>query len=366
MKSTIRQRLPLMIGVLLTTIMFIFGALAYWGVKQSELKAGKQKLESATLHLRGLLNSSIQHITVRAATDAANDTLVTFFQKKNNGYLLRSLLDRWVADPQIAGVQVFDADGTLVLAPTGEMKLPVPASVSASMPLMRPRIGNFYVVGEQVLYPVVTPVKQDGRFLGYLVRWRHMVSNQKTLQQIGGLLGSNTTIYVGNAAGSVWSDLKTHVEPPVSLLSNTDNVLQYSSASADSVNAVDKLESTGWLVCVQIPKAEIHRASSKFLNWLVISGLLLLLAGMMITLVISRQITRPVNELTSVATRIASGNYETTMLLKNRRDEIGKLARAFNAMLHEIKYSHKELQHEAEKYKLLFHQNPTPIWQWYH
>jgi nitrogen fixation/metabolism regulation signal transduction histidine kinase len=75
----------------------------------------------------------------------------------------------------------------------------------------------------------------------------------------------------------------------------------------------------------------------------------------------SRNITQPLKDLTIAASQIASGNYAINVN-NQRHDELGKLARSFNAMNVQIRDSQKKLQTKAENYKLLFENNPMPMW----
>src|SRR6185369_15994277 len=75
----------------------------------------------------------------------------------------------------------------------------------------------------------------------------------------------------------------------------------------------------------------------------------------------SRQISEPLRKLTGAASELAAGNYSSIVQV-DRHDELGKLARAFNAMAIRVRNSQKELGNKAQNYKLLFESNPMPIW----
>jgi len=49
----------------------------------------------------------------------------------------------------------------------------------------------------------------------------------------------------------------------------------------------------------------------------------------------SRSITKPLNKLTAASSAIASGDYSATVAV-DRKDEVGKLSRAFNAMIGQV------------------------------
>lgn len=78
---------------------------------------------------------------------------------------------------------------------------------------------------------------------------------------------------------------------------------------------------------------------------------LALLAAMGIAVISARTTTRPLAELGDAATRIAGGDLSTSIVVRSPRDEVGRLAIAFNAMTDELRgyvgelqASHDELQ----------------------
>src|SRR5690606_26811542 len=59
--------------------------------------------------------------------------------------------------------------------------------------------------------------------------------------------------------------------------------------------------------------------------------------------VLSRTITKPLHQLTVAASSVAKGNYDFK-LDASRKDELGKLARAFKSMLVQINSHHRDLE----------------------
>ena len=80
----------------------------------------------------------------------------------------------------------------------------------------------------------------------------------------------------------------------------------------------------------------------KFL-WISLAALLASLVG---TLWLAREVSRPVSLLAEAAQRIGRGDYSTPVVLK-RRDELGFLARVFNVMQNGIAVREQQLAHNA-------------------
>jgi signal transduction histidine kinase len=69
---------------------------------------------------------------------------------------------------------------------------------------------------------------------------------------------------------------------------------------------------------------------------IIIGAILIGLVLLGITLVVARSVTRPIEGLIGAMQRFAAGNFETVLPGLGRRDEIGRLAAAFNNMVSEL------------------------------
>ena len=69
----------------------------------------------------------------------------------------------------------------------------------------------------------------------------------------------------------------------------------------------------------------------------IISSLLAVLAGIVMTILITRSIVRPVRSVVTIAEQIARGDLSSEVALEDRRDEIGLLAQAFGQMLQSLR-----------------------------
>ncbi|BBL78205.1 PAS domain-containing sensor histidine kinase [Rubrobacter xylanophilus] len=92
-----------------------------------------------------------------------------------------------------------------------------------------------------------------------------------------------------------------------------------------------------------VPQDELDQSLSYLrLGILGAIGTSVLLAGMA-SLLLTRQITRPLSETRDAAIRVASGDYSTPVPVTSR-DELGEMARAFNYMAGEIEHYIGEIQ----------------------
>jgi light-regulated signal transduction histidine kinase (bacteriophytochrome) len=108
------------------------------------------------------------------------------------------------------------------------------------------------------------------------------------------------------------------------------------------------IANTPWSVVVGFPKDIVLASARNFLRWNMIAGAIVLAIGFFTALILSRRITRPVNKLTDAASLIASGDYSQQVEV-DRSDEIGKLARAFNSMMVQIRQSQLNLENKVKE-----------------
>jgi signal transduction histidine kinase len=87
-------------------------------------------------------------------------------------------------------------------------------------------------------------------------------------------------------------------------------------------------------------------------------GTSVLLAGLG-SLILARQISRPLMETRDAAIRVASGNYSFVPVKTN--DELGEMARAFNYMAEEIQHYVGEIQHQKSRLEAVLEASPEAV-----
>lgn len=90
--------------------------------------------------------------------------------------------------------------------------------------------------------------------------------------------------------------------------------------------------------------------------WAILAGLLLTGLG---SLILTRQISRPLTEIRDAAARVASGDYRFVPVKSN--DELGEMARTFNHMAEEIQHYVGEIQLQKTRLEVLLEASPEAI-----
>src|SRR5215218_1675985 len=85
----------------------------------------------------------------------------------------------------------------------------------------------------------------------------------------------------------------------------------------------------------------------------------ILLAGAA-SLLLTRQVTRPLSETRDAAIRVASGDYAMTVPVKSR-DELGEVARSFNYMAEEIEHYVGEIQEQKSRLEAVLEASPEAV-----
>jgi PAS domain S-box-containing protein len=363
-RLTIRQRLPLLISLLLLSISLIFGFISYLGVRKAALKVGEERLQTLSLQLSTMLSGNVQGLITTTHVQANTPAVRSFLL--SNGKDSAETVKKWLS--QLLNDSNYVA---ACLLNSRRVRLIDSAKTDISNNLLpdnlfiynaeQGNLGKLYANGKFVLYPVVVSVTNNERLLGYLVKWRRMLTKPGELNQLSNLLGTDAKLYFGNAEGSLWTDMMVPLEEPLYVGEDKNKVIHFSRAGEKQLASVHAIPNSPWVVSIEFPENKILQAAGTYLYWLLIAGSLLIIAGIFLAWLMSRNISAPLVQLTAATSKLAAGNYSSPVLV-DRYDEVGKLARSFNAMCIQVKTSQEQLEKKAENYKLLFEENPMPMW----
>ena len=367
LRLSLGQRLPLIIFLLLLSIILIFGITSYIGVSRAELNAGEDRLKVLSEQLSSMLTGNT-HSMVASAKENGNTPHIINYVKTNGADSSSETVEDLIAlrkDTGYLKVEIKNADfQTIYSSAKNDFDLNVSLDTILTKLSNTPDtafVGQLYKSGDAVYYPIVSTIFENNKTIGYLVRWRMMSITAPALAQLRKLLGSGASLFVGNKDGKIWSDLQKAISPVPSFQQIENNVIHYQRNSEKVIAHIRPIVNSQWLVAVEVSKKEVLGAANQFLKWLILIGSILLIIGVLVAWLMVRKITDPLQKLTTAVSGIAAGNYSTLSHL-NRYDELGKLARAFNAMSAQVQDAQKTLESKAQNYRLLFEGNPMPMW----
>ena len=105
------------------------------------------------------------------------------------------------------------------------------------------------------------------------------------------------------------------------------------------------LPDTGFTLVLQQPKVYTSQVTYTIYQTCFMMGLLCLVLSLLCAWLISRYLSKPVNELDSAMGRVEKGEYDTE-LVSDRSDEMGRLTASFNRMTREYR---QNLEHSVQR-----------------
>ncbi|MBI27806.1 MAG: hypothetical protein CMK90_13230 [Pseudomonadales bacterium] len=126
----------------------------------------------------------------------------------------------------------------------------------------------------------------------------------------------------------------------------------FTHALSDAFIAHAMIDGPDWFFVTVYPKAllvDSARSTAEFI--LAVSLFSLVVELLMLYLVLRRQVIKPLSHFVSVSDRIAEGDFSSGQdtLPVRRRDEIGLMARTFQAMTHKVANYHRDLETSVEE-----------------
>lgn len=109
-------------------------------------------------------------------------------------------------------------------------------------------------------------------------------------------------------------------------ISNKDSTLFFSSIPYTE----------DWILCTLIENSYIHAQTNNIINLVVALGIILLLFAILLAIIISGTIVKPIHKLKNHMVEVSNGNLDSYYETRNN-DEISILGKVFNQMLRDIK-----------------------------
>jgi len=347
----LRHKLPLLISALLCVVVIALSWLAYDHLEHVLLGEAAERLDNGARQFSGMLHEQLLRIR-RETTRLAREPAVL-------GYLTgASALQRNRADSVLAiglnGTQqliertLWSRNGVRLLTVSkmttaasgdadrsGSPREPSEAARAQSASEFREHDGRAYY---DVTAPAVTP---RGDTLGFVVETRTIMFG--TRQNFGRLVGQDARMLLGNAAGDVWTDLSAVVRQAAGGLP-----LGEQASQRGIISVLDTVPDTPWALYISMSRRSAIAPARTFLLRAVLMALVIIIAGAAAAVLLSRSITRPLEEVTRAAEGIAAGDY-TRRAAVRQNNEFGQLARSFNGMAERVAHATTELAtHAAE------------------
>jgi PAS domain S-box-containing protein len=282
---------------------------------------------------------------------------------ENRAYSLTTL-QRISDGKPIRGASLADLDGTIIVAtdPAGVGKKVVNVE-TFNAGLSGPTIGRPRWVGDRFEVILAAPVRTRSepiRVYGVLLANADASELAAAVNDVPGL-GRTGEILLGVREGANMRFLF----PPRNAPETTLVPLEKAPALAASIEGAEAFFRNrdyrgvpvlsagrpigfgGWALVAKMDEAEAYAPAANALRLGVVYGSLLVAVGLVATYVVALGVTRPIRRLAQAASRIAGGDYGTTVPVKSG-DELGVLSENFNAMAAALRTRSAE-RDEAER-----------------
>ncbi len=350
LRNSIRLKLPLAAGALLLLLGMALSSAAYVAMRRAVTENAESRLTTLTSQLLTTLGTNVTEAKTRLAATAANPAIRQFLR----GALPR---DRVIPAIQYTGTQpnltmvteLRDSAGRVLLRvdslgrPASVRMPPLGPGDGASLALGIPDLsqgdsagfGRLRIEGDSIVYPLVARV--PGPQGGFLVYWRKISRDSAQRGPIARLLGSDAAVYLGNADGTVWSDLGRPAKAPPIRGALPRGVARDSNPGTglEVLASGTVIPGTPWVLLVEFPIDTVYGPAEAFLRRMMLITAIAVSIGVAIAWVLSYRFTHPLARLTEAAGQLSRGHTSQRVSL-NRKDELGQLAGAFDAMAAQI------------------------------
>jgi signal transduction histidine kinase len=336
----LERKLPLLILGVLATVLTLSLGISYYAVRRSAVLSAGERLTS----LSHVLSNTVQQMIaarmsamIRAAGDSAIVNALRFPDRPLSEAAAAALLPMQGRSDRFTPPELWTKDGRAV----GSVQLELPNEARQMRDEIRQLatsndslfVSKLYLIDGRVSFWQGVPVHRYGESLGYIVQERRFGMTTPMFQQIHDLMGPDIDLYARSLADNLWT----------LLVGDPGATPRSPHAYGDSVDVVDlgergrALSSTVEVHGAPFSVAVVRRMTSildrPIATIRVLTGIsiLLIVLGGFVAWSISRQLVRPLVELTQAAEAIAEGEY-SKRVETNGRDEIGRLGSAFNQM----------------------------------
>ena len=352
--DSLRWRLPLFIAAIIVVVVGVFLGFAFREVRTNLMAAACARAQGASTQLASLLAQSTQQRLGelrRAATHPAVRNYLQHPDETTRHAARFQLSELKSPNPQI--IELWTSAGQKVLS------LSIPPGAEGMLPAGSPPfaagVARIQIHGHTIFTETVALVESDVSDNGSQTRVdlgrvvvRRPIVGSSTAETLNGLVGNGAAVRVGNTGGAEWTDLSKAVDaPPVDL--THVGIAEYQAVNGQRhLGAMATISGTPWSVWVEFPRSVVLAPGRLFLRRMVVIALAVVIIAVIGLRAMTERMLTPLSELTQASEAMAGGEYSRRVHI-TRRDEIGRLGVAFNAMTERVEHAHRELEERVRQ-----------------
>jgi signal transduction histidine kinase len=206
------------------------------------------------------------------------------------------------------------------------------------------QFGALYPASGRVLFWTIIPVLDGGQHVGYVAQQRRVGNSPQAVATVRELIGSNVTVYVRNITDPFWSTLTGEpIGPPARRDTALDGFTTV-RATGRQIGAEARIPGSPWVLAFESPANSVVEEPRATLRRLLLISLIITVAGVLVSWLVSRRITRPLVELADAAGALAEGDYQRRVRQgRPSGDEVHRLGASFNRMANEVETAQRAL-----------------------
>jgi PAS domain S-box-containing protein len=315
-RHSLRWRLPLTMTLVIAAILAAVVAVAYREFQVALARSTSDRARAAAGQVASVLDNVMRSPVAQVRAAAARPELRDALKERTPERIAaaQQVLDGLTRSGSPRVATLWDEGGIRI----AEARTPVGASSTAKpVPPGNAVSGeglNMIVAEDRALLQGTAIVADidPARPLGHLAIRSALIVNPPGL--FSRLVGDNAQVLIGDSESGSWADLAT-----------------LRGAAPPPAGPLAEIRDTPLQISVEFPREVTLLPARQFLNRMIGLGLLLAIASAVAVRALTTRFTRPLTELTHASEAIAAGDF-SRKVGGQRRDELGRLARAFDVM----------------------------------
>ena len=337
-----RWKLPALFALMAVITVAAFGIVAYRAVRASAMESAHVRLRSALGEITTILELGAVNQLATLRTAAADPSIVSALKgpRRSAGADAVAALKPLQGAAGDAIVELIGADGvtrqvlpeSAPASPNQTFDFPPDATINP----MLERDGALFMQSS-------VSVRDHGAAVGGIRVTRRVGQGSANRRIAERLLGDDVALLVGNQNGTLWLDGRA-----VSYPFRPGTPATHTREGGDWVSVSMPVRQTPWLAALELPEHRALAPARALFAPFVIMGVLIAIGAALLGVPVSRTITNPLADVTAAAEAVARGERDVRLASVGRRDEIGRLARAFATMAASVRGVHERLESEID------------------
>lgn len=343
----LERKLPLLIFGVLSLVLVLSVGMSYYEVRRSAETTAAERLGSLSRVLSSLVQTQMAGRLATMRRVAADTSLIKALrtpERPPSAAALAALAPLSTRADSLTPPQIWNSEGR----PIGSVRLEAPVEVQRFQSDVRShtrlsdtaQVGRVFMSGDHASLWEAVPVRDKGDVIGYVAQERRIGSNPRAIQPFRELLGPEIEFYFRNLDDNTWVRLTgTGTQPPTNVREFAKGVqILTHGPGGQMLASTSAIAGTPLAITIEQPVSVILARPRAMIRALSFIAILLATLGALIAWLISRQLARPLVELTGAAEALARGNY-AERVANGSGDEIGRLGTAFNRMAEQVQES---------------------------